>query len=152
MADSHVITALARKYAQLMDRLRIAQADVEKLRLDIGHVEATIRLFRAEYDMGAIPVKRLRRSAPWLRKGQYGRNAIEILREFDRPMEAREVALEMMRRRGITDQDEESVKCITNAVRAALKRFTRDGALKVHTDGFPQRWSLIKLGAEQAAE
>ena len=143
MADPHVLTALAKKYTQLMERHRLAQADVEKLRLDMAHVEATIRLFRAEYAMEAIPVKRLRRPTPWLRKGQYGRNTIDILREFNRPMGAREIALEMMQRRGITDQDDQSVKFITNAVRMALKKFTRDGALKLHTDGFPQKWSFV---------
>lgn len=143
MADPHVLTALANKYTYLVNRLRLAQADVEKIKLDMAHVEATIRLFRAEYDIEAIPVRRLRRPTPWLRKGQYGRNTIEILREFDRPMGAREIALEMMQRRGITDQDDQAVKFITGAVRMALKKFTRDGALKLHTDGFPQRWSLV---------
>lgn len=45
MAETHVIAALHRKYSELMGQIQKHERDAEKIRVDLMHVEATMRLF-----------------------------------------------------------------------------------------------------------
>lgn len=93
MAETHVIIALNRKYAELLGEVMRLQHEARKLRKSTMHVEATIRLFRADYDVSeinpVIPYKAVR----WRIKGQGIRFAIEALRDAKRPMTTQELAI-----------------------------------------------------------
>lgn len=140
MAETHVIAALNRKYAELLGEVKRHQHEARNLRKSMMHVEATIRLFRADYDVSAInpviPYKAVR----WRSKGQGIRYAIEALRDAKRPMTTQELAIEAMKRGGIPTSDLQAVRDVIPSLRGSLKH--RIGRGVVMVEGRPVRWVL----------
>jgi hypothetical protein len=147
MAEPHVITALVAKYAELQGQLQTNEQEADRLRIEIAHVEATIRIFRHDADLSLVAPRMPRNRNPWFRKGHCIRAAIDVLRQSQMPMSAREIALRLLRERGITDANARSVKFLTSTIYGSLNR-RKDGAVTVHGGGFPKRWSLITSSTE----
>ena len=143
MADPHVITALVAKYAELQGELRANEQEADRLRAEIAHVEATIRIFRHDADLSLIAPRMPRNRSQWFRKGQCAQAALDVLRRATAPMSAREVALQVLKERGITDANGRSLKFLTSTVYGTLAR-RKDGLVALHANGFPKRWSLIR--------
>ena len=93
MADTHVLAALTRKYAAMLGELRQCVGRSEKLRADLAHVEATIRLFREDWDAAGVRATRPRLAYRWNRYGQGVTTALDVLRDAAEPMTARELAV-----------------------------------------------------------
>lgn len=142
MAETHVIIALNRKYAELLGEVKRHQHEARKLRKSMMHVEATIRLFRADYDVSeispVIPYKAVR----WRTKGQGIRFAIEALRDAKRPMTTQELAIAAMKRGGLPTSDLQAVRDVIPSLRGSLKH--RIGRGVVMIEGRPVRWALAK--------
>jgi hypothetical protein len=101
MAEPHVITALVGKYRQLSGKLLVCERDAAAIRADLAHLDAAIRLFKADYDTGSIPPKRPYRPNRLFRKGTLSRNSMEILRPATEPLTAREIVLATLREQGV---------------------------------------------------
>lgn len=142
MAETHVLSALNAKYARLAGELRKLDKQADKLRRDIVHVEATIRLFRADWAKEAVaPVAPLRPSR-WGGRGQGLRLALQALRETDQPMTAREIAAKALAMRGIELPDGKSLSAVAGTIAACLER--RAGDCVSMIEGRPKRWMLVK--------
>lgn len=138
MTGSNVLSALTRKYAALLGALRKSEGDADKLRADLGHLEATIRLFRADWDAGSVAATRPRLPHRWDAYGAGLRTALEVLKEAAGPMTAREIALAVMERRGVPTDQRAAVDSVANALSAALKK--KIGAGVMGDDARPRRW------------
>lgn len=142
MADPHVITALVAKYAELQGQLKANEQEADRLRTEIAHIEATIRIFRHDADLSLVAPRMPRNRSPWFRKGQCAQAALDVLRRAAMPMSAREIALQVLKERGITDANGRSVKFLTSAIYGVLAH-RKDGLVALHNDGFPKRWSIV---------
>ena len=142
MAEPHVITALVAKYACLQGQLKATEQEAERLRVEIGHIEATIRIFRQDADLSLVAPRMPRNRNPWFRKGQCTTAALDVLRQSQVPMSAREIALQLLQDRGVANANGRTLKFLTSTIYGSLNR-RKDGPLRLHTDGFPKRWSLI---------
>lgn len=93
MAETRVISALNRKYAELKGRLDRHSNEARKLRKSMAHVEATIRLFRDDYDVttiaGVMPNKAIR----WRSKGYGIRLAMKAMQEAGKPLTTHEISV-----------------------------------------------------------
>ena len=138
MAETHVLSALRGKYAELMGQLRVLERDTERLRVDLDHVECTMRLFDADVELPTG--KRPRKANRWSVQGNGTRSALEVLRDADRPLTAHEITLEAMRRAQMPTDDGIVVKAVASSLRGSLKRRLGRGVVVV--DGFPTRWAL----------
>lgn len=138
MAGSNILKTLTRKYADILGALRKSEGDADKLRADLGHLEATIRMFRADWDAGSVAATRPRLPHRW---GVYGaglRTALDVLKDAAGPMTAREIALAVMERQGISTDQRAAVNSAANALSAALKK--KIGAGVMGDLGRPRRW------------
>ena len=80
--------------------------------------------------------------------GTCSRKAMDILRSASEPTSARELAMEILRREGISDATPEVRQRMANTVQAALR--SRRGKV-VECDGhWPQRWWVIQPSFEHA--
>jgi hypothetical protein len=50
MENDHVVSALVRKYAEVKGELKVSQKRSRKLRDDLTHLDAVLRLFRTNYE------------------------------------------------------------------------------------------------------
>lgn len=139
MAETHVITALNRKYAELKGHLDRHSNEARKLRKSMAHVEATIRLFRDDYDVSAIAPVIPNKAIRWRSKGYGIRLAMKAMQEAGKPLTTHELAVAAMERGGI-EYDLQTAKDVAAALRQSLKRRVGKGVVMV--DGYPTRWAL----------
>ncbi len=65
MAQSHVVSALVNKRAEIAGVIARTEQLLGKFRADLVHFDATLRLFAPELEPKAIPAKRIRQSDRW---------------------------------------------------------------------------------------
>ena len=70
MAESHVVSALANKRAEIAGMIARTQQQLGQFRADLVHLDATIRLFAPAMEPETIPAKRIRQSDPWFERGE----------------------------------------------------------------------------------
>ena len=62
MAETHVVSALVDKRAEIAGQITRFEQQLGQFRADLTHVDATIRLFAPDLEPGTIPAKVIRRS------------------------------------------------------------------------------------------
>lgn len=139
MADPHVITALNRKYAELKGHLDRHSNEAKKLRKSMAHVEATIRLFRDDYDVAGIAPVAPNKAIRWRSRGYGIRLATQVMRGAGKPLTTHEIAVATMERAGIA-YDLQTAKDVAASLRQSLKRRVGKGVVVV--DGYPTRWAV----------
>lgn len=89
---------------------------------------------------------------PWahtlpIKFGSCGRRAMEVLREADRAMTVREIALEVLRRAGVDDPDRATLQRTQNAVDSSLRSHRGRGVES--SDRYPAQWRVMgRVGVE----
>ena len=58
MAESHVVSALANKRAEIAGMIARAEQQLGQFRADLVHLDATIRLFCSRYGAGDDPAEK----------------------------------------------------------------------------------------------
>lgn len=92
MAESHVISALVDKRSELAGLIRHYQEEINRLTGDLQHVDATIKLFKPDFDLRTIPAKAHRERNQYFKPGELGRLILDILRTAQEPMTSRQIA------------------------------------------------------------
>lgn len=140
MAQSPVLYALFDKYERTKGLLRHHEAQCADLSAALVHLEATIRMFRADWtDDEAHPTAPYKPSR-WLKRGQGIQTALAVLREATAPMTAREIALAVAERLGRPEPPEREIRAMASAFNQNLAK--RIGKGVVRSEGKPWRWSL----------
>ena len=140
MGESLVVTALYRKYAEVLGELRQTEDRADSLRADLAHIAATIRLFKADFSPDSIYPKLPKTPSRWLPRGQTIQTAIEVLKDATGPLTAKQIAEQIIERRGITDRDPKTLKAIANTIRTTLA--ARRGNGIIAHDTHPRVWEI----------
>jgi len=85
-------------------------------------------------------VKR-RRPNPWFKRGTVFGHALDVLREAEGPLTAREVTGRMLAAKGVADADQKAVRDLIGALNSSLQNH-RGKAVETVGDGMPARWIL----------
>ena len=98
-------------------------------------------------DWQSESVKPMRRTAHHnpIPFGETSPTALSILRESDRPLRARDVAKEVLRRFGIEEPDRKQLDRVANSVQASFRDYKKRGGVR-HTNepGIVQKWEVIR--------
>jgi hypothetical protein len=102
MPEIRTVTTLRRKRDEIIAVIRLYERQLEQARADLAHVTAAMRIFEDPADLKSIPryidVHRLfKRTEKW----EYCRDALETLG----PMNTRDLAIFVMRRKGMDPGD-----------------------------------------------
>ena len=140
MKHKLAIYALVRLHADIAGKIKAARQETKKLKTDLRHVQAVIHLFEPDFNLKSIIPRRRQ-----LRNGYFKRReclllALDVLRNSERPMSARQIALTIIERRHI-EPCERVIRTTTNTIFMALKH--RKGKSVMAHDGMPVRWSLL---------
>jgi hypothetical protein len=142
MSDEHVVSALVRKYGEIKGKLIAAEKHSRKLRADLGHLDAVLKLFRTNYETAAIIATRPKRPIRWGKRGQGWRTAIDVLRRADSPMTAREIGLQVARKLGVETKGE-PLRYLVTSIGDSLQRATKKGIARRIGD-YPRRWEIVR--------
>lgn len=136
---AHAVHALNRLHAEIGERIRENARQGRKLRTDMKHVEAVMKLLNPDLNLATIaPRRRYRVNPPWRRRHMFGEIA-KVMREAAAPMTAQEIAAILASNYKMV-LDKKKMNALASNVTQVLK-FRREA---VEGNGArPQRWQLI---------
>lgn len=136
MAETHVLSALKRRYALTLGRIAHGEGEAGA---DLIHLAAVIHMFNPAEDLSAI--QRIRPYKPG--RERWSRTVIKVLREANEPLRAREIARRVLRARGLDPNDHERMFSISCGLQAVLGRLAKRGLVTV-TDKPRRRWAIAR--------
>jgi len=139
MADPHVISALRAKRAELSGELIAAEQRIVQLRADIASLDGAIRVFDPTAAPNKIrPILRRKKPTP-IPRGQCSRAILDMLRQAEGPMTAREIAAQLVARYQIDATDNAAMKALVAKVRNTL---ARQKVLVSEMRGYTKAWRV----------
>ena len=147
MVESHVVSALVSKRAEIAGLIARAQQQISQFRADLAHVDATIRLFAPAMEPETIPAKRIRQSDPWFERGELSRRVLDALRRAGAPIRAPDLVRAVMIDTGLDPADRASFVRVQWKIRDTLNRPNKRGLLASDGAGHRVLWRI----ADQAA-
>lgn len=146
MAEPHVITALAKKRAELSGDIERTQIELRKMILDLERLDATLLMFDPDYEIASIKPKAFRPPEDWSKRGEMTRLILGILRKATEPLTSRDIATQLVIERALDRHDAKLLRLMTKRVGVAL-RGQRDKGVTVSTIG-PGQCVLWRLARE----
>ena len=140
MAESHVVSGLANKRAEIAGMIARAQQQIGQFRADLAHVDATIRLFAPAMEPETIPAKRIRQSDLRFEPGGLSRRVLDALRRAGEPIRAPDLVRAVMIDNGLDPADHASFLRLQWKVRDTLKRLRKRGLLAAQGAGHGVLW------------
>lgn len=138
--DHPAVLTLLKLHADIGGRMLANRKEAAKLREDMKHVEAVIKMFDPGFNLRPVAVKR-RKLNPWFKRGTIFRHAMDVLRVATGPLTSREIAEAMLAARGVKDASSEAVAALAGSVQSSMTN--HDGKAVVrHGEGAPAKWSL----------
>ena len=128
MAESHVVTGLVAKRAEITGQIEACQAELSRLQSSVAHLDYTIKLFAPEYDLRTIGGKRTHVLNQHLEHGEAQRYTLDILRATGSPMSSREVVEVLLERKGI-EPTATIITKVQKIVLGALHRMEKRGVV-----------------------
>src|SRR4051812_8749627 len=112
MAETHVMSGLIAKRAELAGMLEHHQAMVRQLLMELDALDQTLRLFDPDIELSEIKPKPLPpRHAAY--KGEVARIVLSTLRQAGRPCSTQELTMHVMAERGMNTADTRLVKTVS---------------------------------------
>ena len=144
MAEPHVITALAKRRAQLSGDIESTQVQLHQMILNLEHLDRTLLMFDPSYEIASIKPKAFRPPADWSKRGEMTRLILGILRKATEPLTSRDIALQLMIERALDKDDEKLLRLMTKRVGVALRgQRDKDIVRSEQGPGMYQVWVLV---------
>ncbi len=138
----YVLLGLTKRRAELAGEADTLKARLAQIGIDVGHLDAVIRQFDPEYDLGSIRPKRPR-GPDVAGRGEMSRFVLGLLREVAEPVTTQEITRRLMTERGQDLEDGRLVAQTMKRVGMALSRQKANGA--VRSEQGPGQFVLWKL-------
>ncbi len=148
MSESHVVSALVAKRAELTGQIEHFQSQIRQISMDVDHVDATLHLFDSGYDLLSIKPKGIRSSNPWFAKGEISRLALDLLRTTGVALSTCDIADALIARKNIvvdgTKERDRLIKSLLGSLQLMRKRGTVEMVGRIKgAGGGPMVWQLV---------
>lgn len=142
MAESHVVTGLVAKRSEMAGLIQHFQSEISRISGDLRHLDATIKLFAPEFDLRTVRAKEHRERNQYFRPGERPRMVLDILRESQGVMTARQIAEAIILRKGL-ESSADLVGQLQKNVLQAVKDLEGKGTLaQGGIDGAARAWRI----------
>lgn len=140
----YVLSGLTKRRGELAGEADALRARLAAIAVDLGHLDAVIRLFDPDHDIAATRPKRPR-DPDAAGRGERGKLVLDVLREAAGPIPAADVVRRMLARQGQGPEDARLVRAVTKRVEAALARQEKRGVVRaVRETGKPVVWGMAR--------
>src|ERR1700733_4317815 len=126
MENEHVLGGLTRKRGELAGQIEHTQAQLRRLVTELDTIDAAIRLFDPNADLGSIK-QRLYPPRHQAFRGEMMRHVMGALRIATEPVTSRDIALAVMKGRSLNPDDLELFATIRKRVGACLWKLKQNG-------------------------
>jgi len=143
MENEHVLAGLVRKRSEIAGQIEHTQQALRKLIGDLDSIDAAIRLFDPQADIAAIkPRQYPPRHAAF--RGEMMRHVMGCLRLSEgKPVTTRDIAMVVMKARGLNPEDAELLVTIRKRVGACIWKLKQAGGVKeIAGVGDLKEWAL----------
>ena len=128
MAETHVVSALKEKRIQIASEIESLQGKLRKAVIDMDHVEASLRLFDPDADMGALGPRKVPQVLSDIH-GDTGRVILDTLRTATAPLPTAKVCDAVMKARGLDTEDKGLCRLMMKRTVANLKHWSKKRGL-----------------------
>jgi hypothetical protein len=129
MTQSHVLSGLISKRAELAGKLEHHHAVVRQLMIDLDAIDQAIRLFDPDIELAGIKPKPMPpRHAAY--KGEVSRIIMGTMRDAKRTCTTQELTMHVMAERGMNTADTRLVKTVEKRVGSSLRSLRKKGTVK----------------------
>ncbi len=147
MAESHVVSALVSKRAEIAGLIARTEQQLGQFRADLVHLDATLRLFAPELEPKTIPAKRIRQADLWFERGELPRRVLDALRRAREPIRAPDVVRAVMIDKGLDPADRPTFAHVQWKIRDTLKSLHKRGLLASDGVGHGVLWRIADHAA-----
>jgi hypothetical protein len=143
MSETHVVSALRKKRAEVAGYVHDLEKKVKTWRARLAHIDETIKIFSPDTDPEAIPPKRTYRRARYFSRGEFARLCLDALRKADRQLTTAEILASVLAAKGLPNS---LASNLTEKTLAYLR--TKLATASVVKTGTTQgaRWALADKG------
>ena len=145
MPESHVISALASKRAELSGEIERTHQHLSKLIAELENLDATLLLFDPDYPIETIKPKAFRPPDDWSNRGEMTRVVLGILRQAAEPLTTRDIALQLITDRALDTSDMRLLRLMSKRVGVALRRQRMEDVVKSSQGpGQYMLWEIVR--------
>ncbi len=142
MENTTITSGLVNRRAELLAHLITAQERVQQLHHDIASMDAVIRQFDPEYNVGSIRPK-YRKAPVAAEYASMSRSVLDIMRNAGVPLTINEIADKVMAERGLNAFDRGMVRNMRKRAGMALRYQRTNGMVtETHADNGRALWAV----------
>lgn len=143
MAETHVLSGLIAKRAELSGQVETLQREMRALVLAIDHIDATIRVFDPNADLEDIKPKLPPRHSAF--RGEVTRLVLIALRKSEKPLPVSEITLHVALGRGLSGEDKPFLRVLSRRVGACLRNLRKKGLIRMTREiGQAGLWEVVR--------
>ncbi len=120
MGETHVVSALRDKRAEISGAIVGLEKELGRRRTDLMHLDATLRLFVPGLAPQSIEPRKQTGRNSWFRKGERSRLVLALLRTADRPLATREITDRLAAAKGIDPSDAQARDAVHKTILGLL--------------------------------
>ena len=129
MIDTHVISALRLKRAEIGGHIHDLEKRIARQRVNLANLDATIKLFSPGVEPDAIPPKRVYRRTRYFAHNELSRLTQDALRTASGALTSAEIAAAVMLARGMPPGDAAFKEIVAGRALTVLRRLAKRGAV-----------------------
>jgi hypothetical protein len=141
MSETHVVSALRKKRAEVAGHVHDLEKKVKTWRARLAHIDETIKIFSPDADPEAIPAKRTYRRARYFSRGEFARLCLDALRKAERPLTTAEIVASTLEAKGLP---ESLARDLTEKTLAYLRTKLATGSVVKTGATQGTRWALAQ--------
>jgi hypothetical protein len=142
MAETHVISALTRKRAEVSGEIKHYEKLLKKSKENLASIDQTIHIFDESYDLRTIRAKRVS-SERYFKNGEAKVVILDTLRVASEPMNTTNVSKMIASEKGIDNDEGFDFERFSKVVLASLSRCESGGLIeRVGKDGLSILWKI----------
>ncbi len=140
MAESHIISALTTKRAELAGLIDHHRKEIARISDEVKTLDATIRLFDPDYRISSIRKKRYQKKNEFFKHGESGRNIMDVLRDAGQPLSTSAVTKVVAQKCGIGASKEKELQA---TVLSILHSQCKNGVVESSGSGVGRAWVIV---------
>jgi hypothetical protein len=142
MTDTHVISALRLKRAEISGHVHDLEKRIARQRANLANLDATVKLFSPGANPDAIPPKRHYRRTRYFAHNELSRLTQDALRTASGPLTSAEIAAAVMLAKGMPAGDVAFKEIIAVRVLTVLRRLAKRGAAVKSGTSRNAQWAI----------
>ena len=127
MTNSHVISALRSKRAEISGHIHDLEKRIARQRANLANLDATIKLFSPGVNPDTIPPKRPYRRTRYFAHNELSRLTQDALRTASGPLTSAKIAAAVMQAKGMTADDVAFKEIVAARALTVLRRLAKRG-------------------------